>query len=76
MATYNSTCEYCSSSCETVELQGDFCGDAQINGPEECDDGNDNNIDECSNICVANVVCSFKSRPILIVIKHVINNNI
>lgn len=31
------------------------CGDGQINGNEECDDGNDNNYDACRNDCRLNI---------------------
>ena len=30
-----------------------YCGDSIINGNEECDDGNDNNLDECRNDCAS-----------------------
>ncbi|MFO0592911.1 MAG: choice-of-anchor L domain-containing protein [Polyangiaceae bacterium] len=28
-----------------------FCGDGVVNGSEDCDDGNNNNVDGCSNTC-------------------------
>jgi len=31
---------------------GEFCGDNIINGAEQCDDGNNNNGDGCSAVCV------------------------
>jgi cysteine-rich repeat protein len=31
-----------------------FCGDGYVRGTEECDDGNTDNFDECSNDCVLN----------------------
>ncbi len=34
---YNSSCNYCSASCQTVNVAGETCGDGNINGPEECD---------------------------------------
>ena len=35
------------SPCES----DDYCGDGQVNGPEECDDGNNLNNDGCSQSC-------------------------
>jgi len=31
---------------------GEYCGDAIVNGPEECDDGNTASGDGCSNVCL------------------------
>jgi len=33
----------------------DFCGDGIVSLGEQCDDGNDNNLDACTNTCAANV---------------------
>lgn len=49
---YGSSCVYCSVSCTDVVLQGDFCGDGIVNGPEECDDGNTASGDGCSCGCL------------------------
>ncbi|MFH1918106.1 MAG: DUF4215 domain-containing protein, partial [Nanoarchaeota archaeon] len=56
---YSSSCTYCSSSCNSITLQGLYCGDGIINGLEECDDGNSINRDGCSNEC--KIECLFNS---------------
>ena len=33
------------------QATGPFCGDAEINGPETCDDANDDNEDGCTTAC-------------------------
>ena len=33
------------------------CGDGEVNGNEQCDDGNGNNTDRCANDCTVNVAC-------------------
>ncbi|MFB6182126.1 MAG: PKD domain-containing protein, partial [Candidatus Magasanikbacteria bacterium] len=43
-STYNS----CASDCQSG---GGFCGDGEVQSPEECDDGNNSNEDSCSNQC-------------------------
>jgi len=51
-AGYDSSCNYCSSSCEIETVQGPFCGDGTINNPpEQCDDGNIQGGDGCSVTC-------------------------
>lgn len=48
---YNSSCFYCSGTCQLIQLTGPYCGDNIINGNENCDDGNANNGDGCSSSC-------------------------
>ncbi len=38
-AQYESTCNYCSDSCNVITNSGLFCGDGEINGDEFCDGG-------------------------------------
>ncbi|MFC2174999.1 class III signal peptide-containing protein [archaeon] len=45
-------CIYCNASCMEETVFMEFCGDLEINGPEECDDGNTINNDYCSNTCI------------------------
>ena len=40
-----------------VNTAGPFCGDGMTNGGEECDDGNLNNTDACSNACTLTSGC-------------------
>lgn len=49
---YDSSCSYCSSTCQTISVEGPFCGDAVQNGEEQCDgtDGVGAN-QSCSNTC-------------------------
>jgi len=49
---YDDSCQYCSSSCIIVTLQGGYCGDDIVNGDEDCDDGNTQSGDGCSASCV------------------------
>ena len=50
-----SSCIQCDwSECDLLE----YCGDGIINGQEECDDGNQVNLDSCANDCSINVLCS------------------
>ncbi len=51
--SYDSSCEYCSSNCESVTLDGEFCGDGIHNvHQEQCDDGaNGNPLDGCTDEC-------------------------
>ncbi|MFH1591736.1 MAG: PKD domain-containing protein [archaeon] len=52
---YDDSCNYCSSSCQTVTLDGPFCGDSSVQSAyESCDDGNSNNNDYCLNTCEDN----------------------
>lgn len=34
---YDSSCQYCSSACETVNVTGPYCGDGTVSDEEECD---------------------------------------
>ena len=34
-----------------VDAAATYCGDGMVNGGEECDDGNTNNADNCTNLC-------------------------
>ncbi len=36
-----------------VRITWTRCGDGRVSGPELCDDGNTDNTDDCTNICVA-----------------------
>ena len=45
-------CAVCDSSCITVGGETHYCTDGQLDGVEFCDDGNNNNNDACSNLCV------------------------
>lgn len=38
----------CTAQCQTVK----YCGDGEAQDEEACDDGNDINNDECSNMCI------------------------
>ena len=42
-ATYDTSCEFCDTSCNLVEINGGYCGDNKLNGNEECDEGENNN---------------------------------
>jgi len=45
----------CSANDRTnISLGGGVCGNAIIEAPEECDDGNNNNGDNCTNVCTKN----------------------
>jgi cysteine-rich repeat protein len=48
-----SSANSCAANCQT---RGGYCGDGivQFNSPEECDDGNNNNDDKCTNNCKIN----------------------
>ncbi len=49
---YGSSCNYCSSECKTIKLNGGFCGDGILQAShEQCDDGNRINNDKCNNNC-------------------------
>ncbi|MFC1686010.1 MopE-related protein [Nanoarchaeota archaeon] len=52
-ATYGSSCQYCNSLCKTETVTAARCGDGIIQAEylEQCDDGNTNNGDTCSNTC-------------------------
>jgi cysteine-rich repeat protein len=51
LASYGTTCNYCSSKCELIYVQGPTCGDGSVNGNEQCDDGNKISNDGCSSLC-------------------------
>jgi len=45
----------CSTNDRThISLGGGVCGNAIVETPEECDDGNNNNFDKCTNVCTVN----------------------
>ncbi len=49
---YAGTCNYCDASCMSHTLTGPYCGDGIQQKPQEqCDDGNRNDRDSCSNTC-------------------------
>src|SRR3989339_2065193 len=49
---YNSTCTYCSSTCQPTTLTGPYSGGGVQNGLEACDDGKDgDNTDGCTDQC-------------------------
>ncbi|MBI2667044.1 thrombospondin type 3 repeat-containing protein, partial [Candidatus Woesearchaeota archaeon] len=39
IAAYQSSCTYCTTSCQQQTVQGAYCGDLVVNGAEECDGG-------------------------------------
>ncbi len=47
---YGGSCTYCSSQCQTVTIQGPYCGDGLINDNEQCDGLNWGDVDECSDV--------------------------
>ncbi|HSA58115.1 MAG TPA: DUF4215 domain-containing protein [bacterium] len=49
---------FCSEHCEVecADIPDPYCGDGVTNASEECDDGNNNNGDACTNNCT-NAVC-------------------
>jgi len=50
---YPLNCIYCSAECVTAEVQGAFCGDNILDELyEDCDDGNTEDGDGCSNTCL------------------------
>lgn len=62
--TYGNSCTYCSSSCDTVTVRGDYCGDGKLNTGEECEPVNspctkDTKPGVCSSscACVINPYC-------------------
>jgi len=44
----------CAANCMSL---APYCGDGQINGPEDCDDGNDDLADGCLDNCVVTASC-------------------
>ncbi|MBU0458692.1 DUF4215 domain-containing protein [Patescibacteria group bacterium] len=50
LSTSNKTCEYGCAKGKCI-LRRHSCGDGITNKYEECDDGNDVNTDECTNLC-------------------------
>ena len=54
--TYDSSCLYCSDTCEEITLTGPYCGDGNTDDPEEeCDDGNLVDGDGCSAECTVEI---------------------
>lgn len=48
-AGYNQFCNYCSSTCQLLNLKGPYCGDDIVQSQhEQCDDGRDNGV-RCDN---------------------------
>jgi len=55
---YAGSCEYCSETCEIIELIDGYCGDGVLDEPyEECDDGNNEDGDGCSANCELEGLC-------------------
>ncbi|MBI2045565.1 DUF4215 domain-containing protein [Candidatus Pacearchaeota archaeon] len=50
-ATYGNICNYCTSSCKLKTINGGLCGDGIRQSCEECDDGNTQSGDGCSETC-------------------------
>jgi cysteine-rich repeat protein len=49
---YGSSCTYCTSSCKSKTVRGEYCGDGKLNSEfEKCDDGNTYDGDGCSSEC-------------------------
>ncbi|USN54856.1 MAG: hypothetical protein H6765_10465 [Candidatus Peribacteria bacterium] len=55
---YGDSCGYCDTTCQTITLQGGYCGDGVTElAYEECDDGaNGDDTDGCTDACAA-IVC-------------------
>ena len=52
---YGFSCNYCNSDCTKSETLSEICGDAKLNGNEQCDDGNKSSGDGCNSECVKEV---------------------
>ncbi|MFH1770192.1 MAG: MopE-related protein [archaeon] len=49
---YESSCDYCDTSCQPHEVEGPYCGDGIVNhASEQCDDGNLDEFDGCMSNC-------------------------
>ncbi|NOZ43695.1 MAG: DUF4215 domain-containing protein [bacterium] len=42
---------YCDNACHLIVPENN-CGDGIVNGNEQCDDGNNDNTDNCLNTCI------------------------
>ncbi|MEK6926799.1 MAG: DUF4215 domain-containing protein [Nanoarchaeota archaeon] len=51
----NCFCKYSEPSC----MPANVCGNGIVEGNEQCDDGNSNKFDDCSNLCTINTLSSF-----------------
>ena len=49
----DAACTTCGSSCQEASGLLQYCGDGIVNGPEACDDGNDDETDGCLSTCEA-----------------------
>lgn len=52
---YGSSCDYCTTSCLSQNVQGGYCGDGLVNGTEACDDGNTDTGDGCDASCLLEI---------------------
>jgi len=51
--SYGSTCNYCSTECQTITLSGSYCGDGNVdNPPETCEDPNTSDNNYCQQSTV------------------------
>ncbi|MBU4512413.1 DUF4215 domain-containing protein [Patescibacteria group bacterium] len=55
---YEESCNYCSLFCESIPVDGSYCGDGTVDeGDEECDDSNTSDGDGCSASCAIEAFC-------------------
>ena len=45
------TCQRCDANCRWFTAEGTTCGDGFIEGGEDCEDGNQNDLDGCDAQC-------------------------